>query len=529
MRALGYKTRASQPKLYKNPSARLALLSSSLRGGMASPPSPILLPERPTSLSPVSWHLSSPMPPEPTSPLRRPLLSHNLSLPLGDSDEPSLPSPREKLPKSLAAAHTAPTRQDASPSESANTGKAIVPAQIASDTEGDVQYGSAKSWSPAPQDIETGLDTTTPHAIRTPPESRSPPRVSVTPHDYAPEDAPFIDALSPKSSSPRSDRSSGTGFLVGHGQLTPDSSLAKSLSDSARSQCSSTGSARRPAVNASNPLPSSRKAVTEPSTHHPSRTPSSRPRSRPPALSGSRTPATTRNVTGVQHEKTVPRVPSPVRQVVPRHSLFYFDDEMVVLNVEGCLFRVHRYFLERDSEFFHQLFQGLHDGVTGRTDETAIKLDNVTQREFECLLNFLYHGIYDSHQESVHELLLLLSTSTALAFPKVRAYAIGALGACDPPLDPVERIFLAEKYGIPQWLAAGYTALCARTHPLEDAEAEVLGLQTTARLARAREAVLVEMLSACRRAGEDVLEERDPVVVARIVDEVFWPDGRRDT
>ena len=49
---------------------------------------------------------------------------------------------------------------------------------------------------------------------------------------------------------------------------------------------------------------------------------------------------------------------------------------------------------------------------------------------------------------------------------------VAALDAASPPLDPVERVFLAEKYAIPGWLRPAYVALCARPHALEDAEAE---------------------------------------------------------
>ena len=76
--------------------------------------------------------------------------------------------------------------------------------------------------------------------------------------------------------------------------------------------------------------------------------------------------------------------------------------------------------------------------------------------------------------------------------------------------------------------------MCARAHPLEDAEAEVLGLQTTARLARAREAVLEEKVAEWRRAveraesGQGVSKEdmqvREAKLVERVVDEIFVAD-----
>ena len=58
------------------------------------------------------------------------------------------------------------------------------------------------------------------------------------------------------------------------------------------------------------------------------------------------------------------------------------------------MFRVHRYFLERDSTFFRDFFQRtlVPGSSVGKTDDTAVRLQEVSRREFECLLHFLYHG-----------------------------------------------------------------------------------------------------------------------------------------
>ena len=110
-------------------------------------------------------------------------------------------------------------------------------------------------------------------------------------------------------------------------------------------------------------------------------------------------------------------------------------------------------------------------------------------------------------------------------------HAIDALDAASPPLDPVERVFLAEKDGIPAWLRPAFVELCSRAHALEDAEAEVLGLQTTARLARAREAVLeekvlewkkaVERMESGQAVSKEDMQVREAKLVERVVDDIF--------
>ena len=53
--------------------------------------------------------------------------------------------------------------------------------------------------------------------------------------------------------------------------------------------------------------------------------------------------------------------------------------------------------------------------------------------------------------------------------------------------DPVRKIALANQYNIPQWLPLAILELCKRVTPLEDLEAEALGLRSVVRIARARE------------------------------------------
>jgi len=84
---------------------------------------------------------------------------------------------------------------------------------------------------------------------------------------------------------------------------------------------------------------------------------------------------------------------------VAHHARFYMEDEMVIFRVTesdegGRLFKVHQYFLKRDSEVFRDMFACPPEnaGEEGRSEETAISLPGVTVRELECLLAFLYDG-----------------------------------------------------------------------------------------------------------------------------------------
>ncbi|CCL99367.1 uncharacterized protein FIBRA_01385 [Fibroporia radiculosa] len=195
-----------------------------------------------------------------------------------------------------------------------------------------------------------------------------------------------------------------------------------------------------------------------------------------------------------------------------RHPRFFMDEGVVFLRVSplcsphpdfitrsrnqvadpvtehDCLFKVHRYFLERDSEFFRDMFSCPLGGasVEGETEESAIALPGVTRFELECLLSFLYNGMYE-RDVSIDEWVAILSISSRFLFDRIRERAIREIATYAPPLDPVERIFLATKHDIPQWLRPAYMDLCIRPESLTEEEAQKLGLPTVVRLARARE------------------------------------------
>ena len=88
---------------------------------------------------------------------------------------------------------------------------------------------------------------------------------------------------------------------------------------------------------------------------------------------------------------------------------------------------------------------------------------------------------------SLEDWIALLSISTRFVFDKIRDMAIMEISS--RMLDPIKKITLANKYNIPQWLSPAYVDLSKRPDPLNDDEAETLGLKTVVRVARAREAV----------------------------------------
>jgi hypothetical protein len=69
-----------------------------------------------------------------------------------------------------------------------------------------------------------------------------------------------------------------------------------------------------------------------------------------------------------------------------------------MLQVERRLFRVHRYFLERESPCFKRTFLApLAQKSRNPFDNSPIELPDVSIEEFKSLLDFIYKG-YENNQ-----------------------------------------------------------------------------------------------------------------------------------
>lgn len=223
-----------------------------------------------------------------------------------------------------------------------------------------------------------------------------------------------------------------------------------------------------------------------------------------PVSRSSRSPAANTRLPGLLAQSSV--VASPVESVKsiasfftklrsvsspPRHSEFYLQDELSVFLVDGVLFRVHRFFLQRESDVFRTMFvcPPTQDGPEGLSDDKPIVLPEVTVAEFEGLLKFLYDGgTSPSPFSTAEEWVRLLSIASRYGMERIRTRALHELEYL-PPLDPIQKITLARKHNVQEWLLPSYVALCLRRQPLNVLEAVELGLETMVLIAMGRETV----------------------------------------
>ncbi|KZT27200.1 hypothetical protein NEOLEDRAFT_1131229 [Neolentinus lepideus HHB14362 ss-1] len=174
-----------------------------------------------------------------------------------------------------------------------------------------------------------------------------------------------------------------------------------------------------------------------------------------------------------------PEIPAPLGE---KHERYYFDDDKVTFRVDGKLFRVHRFFFERDSAVFRDVLLKDSDpqsrvGVVDLLDCTAI--------DFERFLDVLYPISFSRDTpKTLDEWTSILALSTQWGFNSIRTLATRELF---PLASPIDKIVLAHKYDIKEWLLEAYKDVCLRKEPLSVEEAERIGVKDTARIASIRE------------------------------------------
>ncbi|KAF5392801.1 hypothetical protein D9757_000925 [Collybiopsis confluens] len=190
-------------------------------------------------------------------------------------------------------------------------------------------------------------------------------------------------------------------------------------------------------------------------------------------------------------------------RILSQCNEYYFDHAIpiVVILVQGHLFKVHRHFLERDSLLLR--------GVLSTVQEPQIRpleMQGISSREFTALLDFFYQGMYRDHKMvPVSEWMDLLAAASVLKFDRVLEHAIAAIDSAISHVsetstesvcpDAVDMIILAERFGVRKWLRPAYISLCKREEPLSLEEAEKIGsIEKVVKLTRAREEFLRQTL-----------------------------------
>lgn len=224
---------------------------------------------------------------------------------------------------------------------------------------------------------------------------------------------------------------------------------------------------------------------------------------------------------------TMPSLQPSVERV-RRHREYYLDGGDIIFLVENYLFRVHRYFFERESPVFRkQLADSAHAGAghhrAGSSDTDPMVLHDVRTEDFSRFLWVFYNPYYSIYEASTEDWAAILGLAHHWQFSEVKALVIRELEK--QSMLSITRIVIYHRYGVDRnLLLPAYMDLCQREHALDLAEAKDLGLETSLMLMTAREIVRRGdgSSSAHRTISQDDLRH--------IIREIFrFPEPRSDT
>ncbi|CAE7101906.1 unnamed protein product, partial [Rhizoctonia solani] len=174
-----------------------------------------------------------------------------------------------------------------------------------------------------------------------------------------------------------------------------------------------------------------------------------------------------------------------------RRSKFFFDDSMLVIQIEDVQFKIHKSKL-MESETFSDMF-ATADGsnasgspMEGYCTDRPIKLEGVSASDFECLLTLLYerHFTYQHPELETPLLLPAFRLAHMWNFTELRAYLLPYL---ENNLSDADKVVYAHEFDMKEWIIPAYIRLCRRAEPLSSEEAEKLGFKAAMMIFRLRE------------------------------------------
>ncbi|KAF8483645.1 hypothetical protein DFH94DRAFT_605215, partial [Russula ochroleuca] len=179
----------------------------------------------------------------------------------------------------------------------------------------------------------------------------------------------------------------------------------------------------------------------------------------------------------------------PIGERVSRHTKYYIPGGDVVFRVENIIFRVHRYFFTRDSSFFREKLPHPPppgEFSKGSSDNNPFILEDTLKVDFEHLLWVFYNEKYNIYEAGVDVWSSILKLAHQWDFDEVKAFAFRELEQQEMPA--LQKIILYHTHEIDRkYLLAAYTELAVRDDPITIEEGLLLGLETSLRLAHARE------------------------------------------
>ncbi|KAJ7301898.1 hypothetical protein DFH08DRAFT_978329 [Mycena albidolilacea] len=182
-------------------------------------------------------------------------------------------------------------------------------------------------------------------------------------------------------------------------------------------------------------------------------------------------------------------------------SLDSFDSTNVNLIVEGTKYKIHRFFLSRDSPVLREMFSKPKEQAAGREPEWT--LSDVTKSELEHLLWVYYNPSINSYSANLNIAVWrdVLKLADMWQMYRIQRIARGHILGYQN-LDPIEKIKLCEdcRYDAKD----AYIKVCTREEASTSTEFQVLGIDLVLLIMQIRERIIGNRRES-ERTEEDIV------------------------
>ncbi|KAH9006316.1 hypothetical protein EDB86DRAFT_2794656 [Lactarius hatsudake] len=209
---------------------------------------------------------------------------------------------------------------------------------------------------------------------------------------------------------------------------------------------------------------------------------------------------------------------------VMRHRVYFLPDGDVIIKVEDNVFRIHRFFLTRESKHFRSLFNVAYRDPPGTSEANPVVLEDATSEAFADFLWVFYNHEYSIYNATLEKWQRILALAQKWGFIQVERLCVRELENLTIPA--VEKIKIYQDFNLnPELLYDAYVELITRPEPLQMDEGMKLELLTSLKIARARE--LARTLSpdgATSLFGPATLQLQEPEIRS-VIRDVFELQG----
>ncbi|KAH9912775.1 uncharacterized protein BXZ73DRAFT_4888, partial [Epithele typhae] len=207
-------------------------------------------------------------------------------------------------------------------------------------------------------------------------------------------------------------------------------------------------------------------------------------------------------------------------EAIKRHPKYYLNGGDIHFLVENYIYRVHRYFFERESAWFRERLGSPSppgQPSKGSSDAHPFALEDVEADAFSKFLWIFYNPKYSIYDAPLDDWLAILKLSYDWRFGEIKKLCTRKIETFT--IEPIPKIELYQTYELDRrLLIPSFLYLCMRREPLSLKEGRTIGLETALLVATARECARGKPMNGVRSPTAANLEEDDMVT---IIKEVF--------